>query len=91
MCKNEFSPAKIAEWICEIATNAMVQSAIYEDIEAEDMAYGGVLLWKLRRGEVNSMYRETTQFHHLFDLEDQIHLKLHRYFLCHLRDFTAAN
>jgi hypothetical protein len=30
--------------------------------------------WKLRRAEVNHiihMYRETTQFHHLFDFKDQ--------------------
>ncbi len=36
------------------------------------------------------MYRETTQFHLILKIKF-VHLKLHGYFPCHLRDFIVAN
>ncbi len=47
---------------------------------------------KLRRAEDDRMYRETTQFLRLFwSSRSKVHLKLHRYFPCHLWDFNVAN
>ena len=38
---DESSPEEIKERIREIAFNAMVKSAIYEDLDPADRAYGG--------------------------------------------------
>ena len=39
--KDELSPEEIKERIRDIAFNAMVKSAIYEDLDPADRAYGG--------------------------------------------------
>ena len=39
--KNKCSPEEIKERICDIAFNAMVKSAIYQDLNPADRAYGG--------------------------------------------------
>jgi hypothetical protein len=39
--KDECSPEEIKEHICEIAFNAMVKSAIYEELNPADRPYGG--------------------------------------------------
>ncbi len=42
MYKDKCSPEEIKERIREIAFNAMVKSAIYEDLDPADRAYGGL-------------------------------------------------
>jgi hypothetical protein len=39
--KDELTPEEIKEPIRDIAFNAMVKSAIYEDLDPADRAYGG--------------------------------------------------
>ena len=41
MYKDECSPEEIKERISEIAFNALVKSAIFEDLDPADRPYGG--------------------------------------------------
>ncbi len=40
--KDELTPEEIKERIRDIAFNAMVKSAIYEDLDPADRVYGGL-------------------------------------------------
>ncbi len=54
--KDECTPEEIKERIREIAFNAMVKSAIYEDLDPADRAYGGFKKNNVRRSHLSYLH-----------------------------------
>ncbi len=54
--KDECTPEEIKECACKIAFNAMVKSAIYEDLDSADRAYGGFKNYNVWQAHVSVLF-----------------------------------